>query len=213
MGNWFITFLTPVLTPYTWGIGWTWREAMACQGMNISFKAQIIRWKPAEELADIVVHMTKEDISDKELDKLLEKEEEKIKQEKEEMKKAGKPSGKEKPEKEEPKKEPGKAGEKTAEKPAKPAVPVMGEYNPWGILLYPHLAEKSMNMVELENKLVFIVNIKASKNDIKEAVEKGFDVKVAEVRTEITTKGQKKAYVKLAEGYEAADVASRLGMI
>jgi len=89
----------------------------------------------------------------------------------------------------------------------------MGEYNPWGILLYPHLAEKSMNMVEMENKLVFIVSRKANKKDIKEAVEKGFDVKVAEVKTEITTKGIKKAYIKLAEGYEAADVASRLGMI
>ena len=158
--------------------------------------------------------MSKE-MSDNELEKLLDKEEEKIKREREEMKKHPSPSEKPKEEK------PGEAkpGEKKPEEPEKakekpePAAPVMGEYNPWGILLYPHLAEKSMNMVEMENKLVFIVSRKANKNDIKEAIEKGFDVKVANVKTEITTKGIKKAYIKLAEGYEAADVASRLGMI
>lgn len=164
------------------------------------------------------------DMSDNELDKLLDNEEEKIKRERKEMKKHPSPS--EKPAKEgEPREgKPKEAGEpKPADKPKEakpgekkpetPAAPVMGEYNPWGILLYPHLAEKSMNMVEMENKLVFIVSRKANKNDIKEAIEKGFDVKVANVKTEITTKGIKKAYIKLAEGYEAADVASRLGMI
>ncbi len=166
--------------------------------------------------------MAKE-ISDKELERLLEKEEEKIKGERGEMKKHPSPQEKppEKPAKGEAKPgekpagkkaEPGKPGEKKPEE-AKPTLPVMGEYNPWGILLYPHLAEKSMNMVELENKLVFIVSRKANKRDIREAVEKGFDIKVAEVKTEITTRGLKKAYIKLAEGYEAADIASRLGMI
>ncbi len=150
--------------------------------------------------------MSGKEPSEKELDKLLDKEEEKIRREREEMKKH--PSPAEKPKEERP------GEEKPAEKkPETPAPPVMGEYNPWGILLYPHLAEKSMNMVELENKLVFMVSKKANKKDIKEAIEKGFEVKVAEVKTEITTKGQKKAYIKLAEGYEAADIASRLGMI
>lgn len=158
--------------------------------------------------------MAKE-MSDQELDKLLDKEEQKIKQEKDSKKEAKpekapeKPSSK--PEAGKPAKEGAKPGEKKPE-PEKPA-PVMGDYNPWKVLLYPHLAEKSMNMVELENKLVFIVNRKSNKKEIKEAIEKGFDVKVANVKTEITRKNQKKAYIKLAEGYEAADVASRLGMI
>lgn len=157
------------------------------------------------------------EMSDQELDRLLEKEEERIRREK--SKKDSKPAAEkpsEKPEAGKPAKEGKEAPEaKAPEKPepSKPAVPVMGEYNPWGILLYPHLAEKSMNMVEMENKLVFIVSRKANKKDIKEAIEKGFDVKVADVKTEITRKNQKKAYIKLAEGYEAADVASRLGMI
>jgi large subunit ribosomal protein L23 len=83
----------------------------------------------------------------------------------------------------------------------------------WKILVYPHLTEKSMNMVEIENKLVFIVNKKASKSEIKEAIEKEFEVKVDKVRTEITTRGQKKAYVKINPEFSAADVASKLGMI
>ncbi|MCD6590416.1 MAG: 50S ribosomal protein L23 [Candidatus Aenigmarchaeota archaeon] len=81
------------------------------------------------------------------------------------------------------------------------------------IIIYPHLTEKSMNMVELENKLVFIVNKKANKKKIKEAVEREFDVKVDCVKTEITTRGQKKAYVKINPEFSAADVASKLGMI
>ena len=70
-----------------------------------------------------------------------------------------------------------------------------------------------MNMVELENKLVFIVNKKADKNEIKEAIEKEFDVKVEWVRTEITTRGQKKAFIKIHSDFSAADIASKLGMI
>jgi large subunit ribosomal protein L23 len=83
----------------------------------------------------------------------------------------------------------------------------------WSILTYPHLTEKSMNMVELENKLVFIVSRKADKNDIRAAIEKEFEVKVDWVRTEITTRGQKKAYVKINPEFSAADIASKLGMI
>ena len=87
------------------------------------------------------------------------------------------------------------------------------EKDAWNVLVYPHLTEKSMNMVELENKLVFIVNKKADKKEIKEAVEKEFDVKVEWVRTEITTRGQKKAFVKIHPDFSAADIASKLGMI
>lgn len=83
----------------------------------------------------------------------------------------------------------------------------------WDTLVYPHLTEKSMNMVELENKLVFIVNRKANKNDIKEAIEKEFEVKVEWVKTEITTRGQKKAFIKISPDFSAADIASKLGMI
>lgn len=85
--------------------------------------------------------------------------------------------------------------------------------DPWKIIKYPHMSEKSVGLVEKENKLVFIVNRKANKKQIKEAVEKAFEVKVEKVNTAITMKGEKKAFVKLKPEYSAIDIAVRLGMI
>jgi len=166
--------------------------------------------------------MPEKDVSDSELDALIDAS---IKQGKE----GGKPEKKEAaPEKKEvaPKKEsaPEKKTEKAAEakksdegkKEPKAKVaalkPVEG-YDPWKVLEYPHLTEKSMNLVERNNVLVFIVSMKATKAKIKEAVEKGFGARVVSVRVEITRKNQKKAYVRLAEGVLASDIATRLGMI
>jgi len=52
----------------------------------------------------------------------------------------------------------------------------------------------------------------ASKDEIRRAIEILYDVKVASVNTARTVYG-KKAYVKLAPGYSASDLASKLGMI
>jgi large subunit ribosomal protein L23 len=87
------------------------------------------------------------------------------------------------------------------------------ENDPWDILMYPHLAEKSMKMVETENKLVFMVRRNARKAQIKDAIEKAFDVKVTKVNFEITMAGQKKAYVKLSPESSASDIATRMGMV
>ncbi len=102
------------------------------------------------------------------------------------------------------------------DKPASTAKTATGKKamkDPWKVIIYPHLAEKSMNMVEFENKLTFIVRRTASKKDIKEAVESLFDVKVISVQTETTPKGAKKAYAKLSEDTPASEIASRLGMV
>jgi large subunit ribosomal protein L23 len=108
-----------------------------------------------------------------------------------------------------------------AEKKQKPAgkqeTPEAGkkvhETEPWSILMHPHLAEKSMKMVEAENKLVFMVKRNANKGQIKEAIESAFGVKVTKVNFEITMQGQKKAYVKLRPEFSASDIATRMGMI
>lgn len=86
-------------------------------------------------------------------------------------------------------------------------------FDPWAILKFPHLTEKSMNMIERDNKLVFIADRKASKLAIKEAVERGFNVKVSDVNVTITRKGEKKAYVLLTPESNAGEIATRLGMI
>ncbi len=73
--------------------------------------------------------------------------------------------------------------------------------------------EKALNLIEKQNTLTFIVDLKSSKGEIKEAVEKMFGVKVEKVRTLITPKGEKKAYVKLAPEFKASDIATKLGLI
>ena len=81
------------------------------------------------------------------------------------------------------------------------------------IIREPLHTEKALNYIEYHNTLVFIVDRKATKGQIKEAVQRIFDVKVEKVRTLITPDGRKKAYVKLAEGYNAEEIATRLGIL
>ncbi len=85
--------------------------------------------------------------------------------------------------------------------------------DPYSIIKRVVATEKAINYIEKYNTLTFIVDRKATKHDIKYAVEKLFDVKVVKVRTLITPKGEKKAYVRLAPEYKASDIASRLGIL
>jgi large subunit ribosomal protein L23 len=84
--------------------------------------------------------------------------------------------------------------------------------NPHEIIISPDVTEKSMKMLENENKLVFVVRRQANKKQVKEAVEKLYEVKVEEVNTSINPKGVKKAYVRLAPEYRADEVATRIGI-
>ena len=85
--------------------------------------------------------------------------------------------------------------------------------DPYKVLKYPHMTEKSIGLVEKENKLVFIVEIKYKKEDIKKAFEEVFKVKIDKINTMITRNGKKKAIIKLNKEHSAADVAVKLGMI
>ncbi len=85
--------------------------------------------------------------------------------------------------------------------------------DPWKIVIAPHLSEKNIGLVEAENKLVFIVNPKSNKRQIKWAVEKLFDVKVEKVNIINDMKNRKKAFVKLGPEYVALDIATKLGML
>ena len=71
---------------------------------------------------------------------------------------------------------------------------------------------KSKVYVEKENKLVFIVDTKANKNQIKRAIEKLHNVKVTKINTLITSMGEKKAFIKLHPEYSAQDIAIDLGI-
>ena len=85
--------------------------------------------------------------------------------------------------------------------------------DPYRILRYPHMTEKSVSLIEKENKIVFIVDKKANKKQIKDAIEKVFEVKVAEVNTLFDMEGNKKAFVKLKPEFKAIDVAVKLGIV
>jgi large subunit ribosomal protein L23 len=81
------------------------------------------------------------------------------------------------------------------------------------VIKYPMMTERSVNMIENENKLVFIVDRRANKDDIKAAVKELYEVDATTVNTLITRKGDKKAFVKLSDEYDASDVAIRLGIL
>jgi len=68
-------------------------------------------------------------------------------------------------------------------------------------------------MLEAENKLVFVVNLKASRSDVKRAVEELYEVRVERVNVIVTSKGEKKAFVKLHPDYKAVDIAIKLGIL
>ena len=91
----------------------------------------------------------------------------------------------------------------------------------YDVIVSPVITEKATNLSE-HNKVVFRVSPDATKPQIKEAVERLFDVKVTSVNTLVTKgkvkffrgkKGQrsdvKKAVVTLAEG-QAIDVTTGL---
>lgn len=81
------------------------------------------------------------------------------------------------------------------------------------ILKKPLITEKMSTLGEKDNRYGFIVDLKSNKNQIKEAVEALYNVKVLNIKTSILpgklkrtgrvtkkTSKTKKAYIQLAEG-------------
>jgi large subunit ribosomal protein L23 len=85
--------------------------------------------------------------------------------------------------------------------------------DPNDVISYPLMTESASLMVEKDNKLIFIVNLKAGKREVKRAVEELYEVKVDKVTLLITPQGEKKAFVKLSPEFKASDVAIKLGIL
>ena len=85
--------------------------------------------------------------------------------------------------------------------------------DPNDVISYPLMTESASLMVEKDNKLIFMVNLKAGKSDVKRAVEQLYEVKVDRITVLITPQGEKKAFVKLKPEYKASDVAIKLGIL
>ncbi|KFV51395.1 60S ribosomal protein L23a, partial [Gavia stellata] len=85
-----------------------------------------------------------------------------------------------------------------------------GRLDHYAIIKFPLTTESAMKKIEDNNTLVFIVDVKANKHQIKQAVKKLYDIDVAKVNTLIRPDGEKKAYVRLAPDYDALDVANKV---
>ncbi|ELW67922.1 60S ribosomal protein L23a [Tupaia chinensis] len=81
------------------------------------------------------------------------------------------------------------------------------------IIKFPRTTESAMQKIDDNNTLVFIVDVKANKHQITQAVKKLYDIGVAKVNTLIRPDGQRKAYVRLAPDYGALDVTNKIGTI
>jgi ribosomal protein uL23 len=87
--------------------------------------------------------------------------------------------------------------------------------HPHDIIKYPLITESAFNKMDNinENALVFIVDRRATKHEIKSAFESLYNVSVVKVNTLITPQGKKKAFIKLSTEFSALDLATEVGII
>ncbi|GER24560.1 ribosomal protein L23a [Striga asiatica] len=81
------------------------------------------------------------------------------------------------------------------------------------IIKYPLNTEAAMKAMLERNTLVFVVDKRANKPEIKDVVEKMFQIRAKKVNTLINYDGTKKAFVMLARDCNALDVAKRINLL
>lgn len=81
------------------------------------------------------------------------------------------------------------------------------------IIKAPLATEKSIRLMESENKLIFIVDKKATKPQIKEELQSLFSVKITAVNTLIGPDAKKRAYVTFSDETPAVDLATKLELM
>jgi large subunit ribosomal protein L23 len=80
-------------------------------------------------------------------------------------------------------------------------------------LQYPIATEKAINMIERNNVITYMVDLRSTKADIKKEFEDAFKVKVARVNVEIEAKNRKRAYITLKKEFKASDIALKLKLV
>ena len=83
----------------------------------------------------------------------------------------------------------------------------------YAVIKLPLTMESAMKKIKDNNTLVFIVDVKTNKHQIKEAMKKLYDIDVAKVHTLTRPDREKKAYVCLAPDYDALYVANKIWVI
>jgi large subunit ribosomal protein L23 len=80
------------------------------------------------------------------------------------------------------------------------------------IIIKPHITEKTFNLIETQNMLIFIVSRAATKDQIRGALKTLYEAEVQDVNTLRTTSG-KKAIVKFTDQEGARDLATTMGLV
>jgi large subunit ribosomal protein L23 len=80
------------------------------------------------------------------------------------------------------------------------------------MIIAPYVTEKTFNQIEKENKLAFIVNEKATKAQIIDAISILYEADIEEANTTRTIRG-KKAFVKFKTPEGARDLATKLALV
>jgi ribosomal protein L23 len=110
---------------------------------------------------------------------------------------------------------PVKKEEKPVAKPKEKKVAIKPEQalKAFDIVLFPLITEKAVNAIEAENKITFVVNKASTRTEVRQAIEKLYEVKVDYVNTIKDMKGRKKAIVQINKAFKASDLAMKLGVI
>ncbi|KAH3670428.1 hypothetical protein OGAPHI_000943 [Ogataea philodendri] len=93
------------------------------------------------------------------------------------------------------------------------SVPHYPRSDAYKVIVQPITSETAMKKVEDGNTLVFQVDLKSNKYQIKQAIKDLYEVDVEKVNTLVRPNGTKKAYVRLTADYDALDIANKIGYI
>ncbi|KAF8315615.1 hypothetical protein DL93DRAFT_2078818 [Clavulina sp. PMI_390] len=93
------------------------------------------------------------------------------------------------------------------------SVPHAPRMDAFRTIIHPLNTESAMKKIEENNTLVFVVDLRANKRQIKEAVKTLYDVDTVKINTLIRPDGRKKAYVRLTPDHDALEVANKIGFI
>jgi large subunit ribosomal protein L23 len=77
---------------------------------------------------------------------------------------------------------------------------------------HPHVTEKTVDKMDFDNKMVFICDSEARKEEIVDELETQYNIDIGAINTMVTTSGEKKAEVQLTDDHDAQEIASRIGV-
>ena len=102
---------------------------------------------------------------------------------------------------------------RTAPKYSRRSHTVHNTWDKFSIFKQPVSSERFYKKMETENTVIFFVDPKANKTEIKKAFFEAFNVKPDRINTLVTPGGKKKAYIKIPKTNEASEIANKIGLI